>query len=1150
MRTTPNGLTFSATDLSNFFECEHRLSLELAVSAGLLRRPGQNELERELLERRGREHEQRVLEWYRAQGKDVRTPDASAGGAAAATVELMRRGVEVIYQGTLEFGTWSGRPDFLVRADGASRFGDFRYEPADAKLAREAKGRAVMQLCVYADLLETIQGTAPARLRLLPGALPLAEVPLLWSHFSAFYRRARRALVGFAGRADDEPLPYPEPVEHCDVCPWWKRCDEKRHADDHTSLIAGAIRQHREHFEDGGLVTLSAVARLDPAARVAGIRAETLTRLREQAAIQLEGRGLDKVLHRRLPAVGEPTGVALLPEPSPGDLFLDLEGDAFFEGEGLEYLFGLFELAVVDDLFGSSVESPERYSAFWATTRGEEKRAFERTIDAIVRRREEFPALHVYHFGHRESSAFKRLASRHGTRIDEFDALLRDEVFVDLHRITRQAIRAAVESYSLKALEGLNDYGFERSTEVRAAARAMQEFGYWLETGEVEASPAELRATIERYNEDDCRSTRALRAWLLGQKAALIREQSFRLLPRPEQNAKPPSPKREEERQETAALVALLHAGLPEAPALDTEEQRAQRLLGHLLAWHRREMNPAYWEYFRARDVPEEERVEDRAVVGQLSFVRSEPFGGARSRSDLYIYEFPKQEHGLRIDADAHDPRTSRKAGEVIAVGTDFVHLKRGRGQSEHPAALMPPPPIDTAVQRASLRALARHVARHGLEGRGAFSAARDLLLRRPRVVGVAGGAALQRAGEETGDALCRLALALEGSWLAVQGPPGSGKTTAAAKMIVELIRAGRRVGIAANSHQVILNLLRRALAGASEAKLSVRALHMGDEDRDDVEPLGFELDRNYDRIAERLRAGTLELVGGTAWAWAREDLRESIDVLVVDEAGQLALANVLAMAQAAKDLVLFGDPNQLEQPQKGVHPEGSGVSALEHVLGDERTLPASLGLFMPHTWRLHPAICAFTSEVFYDGRLSADPSLGRQHVSGAGPLSGSGLRFVPVEHRGCTNHAPAEIERIAELLDELFAASPRFTDRHGDERELRPEDVLVVAPYNVQVAELKKRLVNHRDRIGTVDKFQGQEAPVVIYSMTTSSAEDAPRGMEFLFSLNRLNVATSRAQAVVAVVASPELGLARCRVPRQMQLANAFCAYLERAEG
>jgi uncharacterized protein len=251
-------------------------------------------------------------------------------------------------------------------------------------------------------------------------------------------------------------------------------------------------------------------------------------------------------------------------------------------------------------------------------------------------------------------------------------------------------------------------------------------------------------------------------------------------------------------------------------------------------------------------------------------------------------------------------------------------------------------------------------------------------------------------------------------------------------------------------------------------------------------------------------------------------------------------------MSPAATNLILFGDPAQLEQPQKGVHPPGSGSSALEHLLGTATTMPAELGVFMAHTRRLHPDICRFTSAVFYDNRLDAEPSLAVQRVLCKGPLAGSGLRYIPVPHRGNTDHSPEEVERIAALVHELFAGAPRFIDKHGQEHEMTADDILIVAPYNVQVDALRRRLPEYRHRIGTVDKFQGQEAPIVIYSMTTSSADDAPRGMEFLFSLNRLNVATSRAKAVVVVVANPELARARCRTPRQMKLANGLCAYLE----
>ena len=308
-----------------------------------------------------------------------------------------------------------------------------------------------------------------------------------------------------------------------------------------------------------------------------------------------------------------------------------------------------------------------------------------------------------------------------------------------------------------------------------------------------------------------------------------------------------------------------------------------------------------------------------------------------------------------------------------------------------------------------------------------------------------------------------------------------------------------------------------------------------------------MELEKDHRRALSRLEAGDVHVVGGTAWAWSREELEGSVDVLVVDEASQMSLANVIAISLAASTLVLFGDPAQLDQPQKGVHPEGADRSALEHLLGDALTLPPERGVFLAETRRLHPDICAFTSAVFYDGRLSPIDGLDEQRILGPGLFDGSGLRFVPVEHTGNTNRSDEEVERIAALIETLLAAGARVREANGNERPLTEKDVLVVAPYNAQVAALQRRLPCP-ENVGTVDKFQGQQAPIVIYSMTSSSAEDAPRGMEFLYSLNRLNVATSRAQALVVLVASPSLFSARCRTPRQMRLANALCTYLEHA--
>jgi uncharacterized protein len=387
---------------------------------------------------------------------------------------------------------------------------------------------------------------------------------------------------------------------------------------------------------------------------------------------------------------------------------------------------------------------------------------------------------------------------------------------------------------------------------------------------------------------------------------------------------------------------------------------------------------------------------------------------------------------------------------------------------------------------------------------------------------------------------------------LAIQGPPGSGKTYRATQAILALVRAGRRVGVTANSHQVITELLKKLHHLGTREGQRIAIHHIAEPERFEGKELPFGVSTDYSAIASRLGNGELQVVGGTSFAWTNKAMRASVDVLFIEEAGQVSLANALAVSSAAKSLVLLGDPAQLDQPTKGVHPPGADVSALAHMLGPAVTMPAALGIFLPETRRLHPDICSFTSEAFYEGRLRPISGLDRQTVNGP-PWAGSGLRYLPVEHTGNTNSSEEEVEQVAALVRELYGFSPTFCEVDGRERPLRigdgHKDVLVVAPYNAQVALLKRKLPNDRVEVGTVDKFQGKEAPIVIYSMTSSSGDDAPRGLEFLYSLNRLNVATSRAQALVILVSSPSLVRARCKTPRHLKLVNALCAYLERCK-
>jgi predicted RecB family nuclease len=1156
-------LALTPTALSGFFACRHKTALSIAVASGELERPGQNELERKLLELRGFSHESKVLESFRAAGLTVHCQPVSAPGVAAAqalgaqqTLEAMRSGVDVVYQGVLVDGEWHGRPDFLVKCEGKSALGEHGYQVLDAKLAREPRVEALIQLCVYSEHLGRIQGVLPRDFGIIDGSGQ--RVDFRFEDFSAFYAEAKAAFEGFVA-GPEHPATYPEPCEHCDVCAWWKHCEDRRRADDHLSLVAGISRKQRERLQRAQVATTAALALLPDTAKVARVDRAQLDKLSRQARLQQAGRAEGKLLHEWLVDADAGSGLERLPAPTPGDLFLDLEGDSFVVDGGLDYLFGLLELGEPEfDFVERSAPGTPRYLKFWATTLEEERRAFENVMDRIARGLQEFPQLHVFHFGHRESDALKRLACRHGTREEVVDQLLRQQTLVDLLPIVRQSLRASVESYTLKELEGL--YGFERRVPRRASSQALQWFGWWLETQVGREHLEGNQATIELYNEDDCLSTWRLRDWLEASREPFARL-SGRALTRPA----PPAEKKKanEGSEKVERLVAELVRGLQPDPAPHSPYAQ-RRLLADLLNWHWREQKSGWWEHFSAKDVPASERAEHRLVLTGLHY---EGVDAQVAQSQLLRFSFAaEQEHAIRRIPGGTDADTS-KVVNVVDVGPTHVVIKRGlKSQEPHPRALIPSPPLQTRAQQARLVALADSVVREGLaEGTGSlqdttleFPAARALLQRR----GPGDGKApLVAPDEDTVAAISRWVLELDGRVLAVQGPPGSGKTYRAAHAIVALLRAGKRVGVTANSHAVVADLLSRAAFEARRAGTMVHAHQIVDEDAADApqgeaanrpepaagsEPL-FTKGKDYAAIVQGLAEGTLNLVGGTAFAWCRPDFDASVDVLFVDEAGQMSLANALAVAPSAKGLVLLGDPAQLEQPQKGIHPLGADVSALGHWLGSSVTMPARLGVFLEETRRMHPDVCDFVSRTFYEGRLRPAMGLERQRADCAPPFEGSGLRYVPVLHQGNTSSSSEEVGVTARVVDSLLTPGAGFVDAGGKRRALTAADVLVITPYNAQVAALRARLPPEV-KVGTVDKFQGQEAPVVVYSMATSTSDDAPRGLEFLYSLNRLNVAISRARALVILVASPELFQARCRTPRQLKLVNALCAYRQRA--
>jgi uncharacterized protein len=491
----------------------------------------------------------------------------------------------------------------------------------------------------------------------------------------------------------------------------------------------------------------------------------------------------------------------------------------------------------------------------------------------------------------------------------------------------------------------------------------------------------------------------------------------------------------------------------------------------------------------------------------------------------VWPFTFPPQQHHLSAGNSVYDPATGRWAGKIETLDEEAGTLRLRRGPNLEdvplPTALIPGGPVPTLVQQQALRRLARSV----LAGDDAQLAAKSILVREPFAVPLV---------QDDLAAAKELVASLDGRHLVIQGPPGSGKTYTAARLIAHLIDLGQRVGVTSTSHKAIHNLI----AEVEKTGVTFRGLKKGDTYESDSVGTSVNQAEFSDPDDD------VVLLAGTSWLFAREDMQGVVDTLFVDEAGQVSLADALAVGTCARNVVLLGDPQQLSQVSQGIHPEGAAVSVLEHLLGGEDTVPADRGLFLSRTWRMHPDVCDFISETSYEGRLHAVPETERQRIDSPG-LSGTGLRWLPVEHEGNRGSSAEEADRIAAELELLIGGT--FVDRGGVEHRIGWDNVLVVTPYNAQVRALSARL-DKRARIGTVDKFQGQEAPVVFFSMATSSGDDLPRNLEFLFSRNRLNVAISRAQSLAVLVASPKLLEIRCRTIEQMRMVNALCRFVEEA--
>jgi len=1128
MKIVNQTLLLSAGDLSHHMACKHLTTLNQAAALGTLEMPKPRDPSLAALQKRGLELEQYYLKAFQERGLTLSIPaDKEEESSLNRTINAMKAGIDIIYQASLQLNEWQGRADFLQKITKPSNLGNWSYEVIDAKLATQTRVGTIVQLCLYSEMVGAIQGLMLEYMYVVtPGESDSSNTYRL-DDFMAYYRYIKKQLNNATVQYINPDTTYPIPCSFCDICNWWERCNTRRRQDDDLTFVAGLATGHLSELALHKVVTMEALAQLPVPIPFKPQRGavETFERLREQARLQVQARTSKEEVYELI-QIAEGRGFFKLPTPSPGDIFFDFEGDPFIRDGGMEYLFGWVP-----------ADQPEVYHKLWALDHKQEKIAFETFVDIVMERWRNHSGMHIYHFAAYEPTAIKRLMGRYATRENEVDQMLRAGLFVDLHTVTRQALRAGVETYSLKELEKF--HAFERAQELKIAAEQLREVQRKIEAKQTILSEETVKV-VENYNQEDCLSTRQLRDWLEALRDKL--EQDGHAIPRPTPGDGSPSESLNDYQQRIARLIELLLEGIPYDATERTPQQQAVWLLANMLDWYRREKKATWWELFRLRDLSPLEMMEEKVGIGGLRFT------GHRvdvKRSVIDEYEFPAQDFEIRYGDDVYITVEGKKIGTIESVSdTEYrIQIKKGPTTKDiHPISIFSMSIIPNEAKEQSIERLADWVLQNGIDSIGNFRAGRDLLINLPpRIIGE-----LPVTTDPQRKAVywCNQ---LENGVLPIQGPPGTGKSHTGAEMILSQIRAGKKVGITALSHKVIIGLMTKVLDLAIQTNITVRAMRKVSQPSTIPDPRITEITKN-ELIVGALQSGKANLVGGTAWLWSRPDMAAIVDVLFVDEAGQLSLIDTVAVAQATTNLVLLGDPQQLQQPQQGSHPDGTEVSALHHILKEHQTIPDNKEIFLETTWRMHPSICSFISELFYESRLGPKADLINQRLDGDAEFDGAGLYFRAVDHEGNQSSSQQEAAYVRDLIVRLTNGKVTYADKDKQTRVLTIEDIKVITPYNAQL-NLLSNMLPTGIQIGTVDKFQGQEAPVIIFSMATSTPADAPRGMEFLYSSNRFNVAVSRARATFILVASPKLFEPDCKNVEQMKLANAFSRFLEVAK-
>ncbi len=1028
------------------------------------------------------------------------------------TIQALKNGYELVYGGWLASGNWRGELDFLeINKTVKSNFGDWSYEIIDTKNTSKVKKDHIYQISLYSFLLKEAQGILPKNFYILLKDKK-KEIVRIGEVYDIFLEQ-KLSFENFV--KNDLNRKKLEKLSYCSFRDLQEFCEKEWINKKHLNQVLGNNKNNIKRLNEAGIKNFSELSKLDPKKKIEGLKDETKIKLINQAKLQIDAH-LEGVIKFKFikENFALNKGFNLLPESAPGDLFFDLEGvqDYVYSGR-LEYLFGIF------------YEENEKkvFKSFWAHSREEEKQSLIKFFEFTKAHFKKYPKAKIYHYAPYEITALERLTSIHKVHGVDYDHYLNLGKFVDLFRVVKQGIYVSQKSYSIKDIEKY--YDFKRTGEILKGDVSEEFYIQWMHNND-----KRLLDKIEDYNKQDCESTFRLRKWLLRIKP----KQTKWFVP-------------EKEKIELRPFEETLLEFQEKFENFKSKNNKISKLLSDVIGFYNREQKPQWRQHFDRKDLSDSDLMDDRECIGNMKLVSV----FQDKRSLVYKYIFPEQEYKLKegrtcIIANNTDPERSDYAGKIQELDQIKRSLLLRKGVSKEDKKL---PKIlsigEKVMEHARFENLNKNIYRfcdNVLEKKDGYNAIKDFINRDiPKIKGIKKGEKIIKT-ERYDDEIPKIILNLQNSYLYLQGPPGSGKTFQASNAIIELLKNNKKIAVTANSHKVIHNLLERVENLANNQKYVFKGLKMGNPDNEDTFYDGnlIKTDKNEKHFIDGLKDNKILLYAGTKYHLSQWYYQNKLDYLFVDEASQISVADLIALGGIAKNIVLVGDQQQLGQPTQGSHPNDSGKSVLDYLLKDSDTISPDKGIFLNKTFRLHPNINLFTSENFYEDRLLVNENNINRKIEYKknSIIETEGIRTVLMKHQDRSQTSIEEFEIIKKIIDQVMGC--KFTDFDKTERKISIDDILIVSPFNAQVNFLKARL-NKGARCGTIDKFQGMEAPITIISMTSSSVDDLPRNKKFFFNRNRLNVAISRAQCSSVILLNPKLLESAPNDYEEFKLMNYF---------